>query len=290
MYELVPEHEAQFIVVVTPLGQENDHRLERETHGQRCRDGGGAHEPWLSPASEIRGRQFLEPDAAAQLHGIAQDAAAEAQMLRGLPEHDQAEASKPDVKERNCEVAPAVQYEQRDRGADRGIGREVQDVGQEPERGAGPGADMPPQPGHQGSEQEVVEHDGEENRVEKAQQQAPPEFFPPEDEYNDHKESQIQRQRAEVGEGGIAPPFAGLWLVKLVLEPEQGGDRDHNGDHKCNQEPCKHTVAHSSSLSNRPRSSSISSRLRPLSQRAAARTESLPPQSLSRKLRLCAAR
>ena len=171
-----------------------------------------------------------------------------------------------------------------------GVDGVVEIIGQQPQRGAGPGADPPPQQRQGRQQQGVVEADAQKDGEADGQQAAQGERpAVGQQQQQRHKREDDGQQDRDAGDIAFLPLFRGrgigIPLSRPVHAPGQGpGDKDGK------QAPDKVFKGHRASLSSSSRSWASSSRLRPLSHRAAAKVDTLPPQSPRKKAPLWAAR
>ena len=112
----------------------------------------------------------LLPELAFYLLRVSEYAAAEGEVLTYLPGHDEHKPREPDIEQRHGELALELEDKERLREVHIIGHGDIQQIWQQPERGAGPGADVPPQPGDQRSENYIVDREREKNVEKHAQQ------------------------------------------------------------------------------------------------------------------------
>ena len=289
---LVPQDEPQLILGIRPIRQDYPQRAPEHAYAQRRRHGPGAQEQ--RPASpELCQLQLLDEQRLGlrlRLYGPAQYAAAEDKVLGYLVEQQETAAREPYAEQRKRPIAGSHDDKQRHTGSKSLDLDDVQHIRQQPERDAGPAADALPQPGHEQREDGVVDAQQQKGVEAQRQKLAHRVVSAEKRPVQQREEQEKKRDAAGVGIGPVDPAASAVPLLAVALHAHGNGRAHDDGKERREREAREKPVVHSSPPSSRARNSSSSSRLSPLSQSAAAKTDRLPPQSLSRKLRLCPAR
>ena len=294
MDDLMAQDERKLLRGVAARGQGNAGGLLKQADRQRRRELRRADErPLRLPepgARQLRltdGERLLVRDN----DGVFQHAAAEAQVGDDLPRKHPDRPGRPDGQQHRHERPGRVQDEHplaaRVCALDAAhLGQKVQIPRQQPQDRAHTGRNMPPQQRHDGQQQHVI-HADQQKHAQQQPQQILHRHLPPADRKADGQiHHQHGRQRlhcgkaAEAGHAGPCVLVCGSFL-ELCIAPVPDAAGEDAADDQPQDQPEGQCRAHSASSRSSSRSCASSSAVSPLALSAAAKADTLPPQSLS---------
>ena len=275
------EEEAQLLLRIVPLRQDGGIFLPPLPEGEGRPGGGGAQQPDLP--GEVHGEKDLPPNGQnfRVLLGIRprQQLPPEAPVPHDPSAEDQQEARQPHPAQGRQQFLPQGDHEARYPAVvEEGVHPHPHEAGHQPEAGAEPGGEAPPQQGQRQQQKEEVEAQIGGGFQQHPHCQVGPLLRPVED-HRQHGEGQNHRGKGT----GVAVDHGVLPVVLPGLpglHPAAAGvaGAHHPGEEQPQAQPQKKVQAHSSSPSSSiRRSSSISSRETPPSQRETAKLRRDPP-------------
>lgn len=291
MDHLVAQHPVQFLHGVGAGREHHPGGAGDEAHGQGGVHRRGHHQPVFGTAEVRLGQGFL-PDfqglGVGDGEGRGQNAAAEAEVPGDVPPQHPQKARQPHPQGHHMPPARNHQHPQGlGRTVDGGAGK-VQQVGDDPQQGTGAGADAAPEQREHQQQRQMVEAD-----VEKQPHIGGQGFLcrPGEPHQGQGGQQDGDAQGQQVG--GVVGQIGGTSAQAgqtVVAKPGVVPEKDQSGQEQGPQGKDQGTQHPQSPSFSSSRSSCSSSLLSPLSHRAEANTDRLPPQSLSKKRLLWAAR
>ena len=233
--DLVHEYEPQLVLRVAALRQDYPRRAAEEPYGQRRLHGGRAQQQGLA-SPEIHPLQLLLIDGLFPvLRGrcITQYPAADGEVFGTFPEHDEAVAAHPQAEQRKSQPIRDLYDEERLSLNYSVYLHQIQHVGQQPEHGAGPSADVFPEPGQQQCKDEVVDADDDKDVEPHDEQLIQRPFRAVKGRCNSAAKQQHDGQRPHHGIGAVGLFFLSASAASVfAAQTRQAAGRDDRREHE----------------------------------------------------------